>query len=392
MGKLSARAVATAKPGRHGDGQGLELVVSETGAKKWVYRYTWNGSRTTAGLGSVSTTTLAQARERAQAARASVAKGIKPGTTKRAQQPAGRSFGNVAALLIAAKEPGWRSAMHAAQYRMTLETYCASIWDKPIGEIDVADVLRILTPLWQKIPESASRLRGRIENVLDYAKARNWRSGENVARWKGGLAHLLPKQSKLARYHFAALPYADVPAFVASLHTGETTARLALEFLILCVGRSIEVRGAVWGEIDLDAAIWVIPARRMKAATDHRVPLTARAVTILQIMEARRCGDLVFPGARRGRPMMPRTLRRLLPPGMTVHGLRSTFRDWAAEQTSFPREVIEQCLAHRTGSAVELAYKRSDLLERRRQLMQSWADFCGGSAVENVVSIVVGKR
>jgi len=392
MGKLSARTVATAKPGQYGDGQGLELVVSETGAKKWVYRYTWNGSRTTAGLGSVSTTTLARAREKAQAARASVAKGIKPGTTKRAQQPAGHSFGNVADLLIAAKEPGWRSVMHGAQYRVTLETYCAPIWDKPIGEIDVADVLRILTPLWQRIPETASRLRGRIENVLDYGKARNWRSGENPAQWKGGLAHLLPKQSKLARYHFAALPYADVPAFVESLHIEDTTARLALEFLVLCAARSAEVRGAVWSEIDLDAATWIVPSHRMKAAIEHRIALPTRAIEILRIMGGRRCNDLVFPGARRGRPMVPRTLQQLLPAGMTVHGLRSSFRDWCADQTSFAHEVIEQCLAHRTGNAAELAYKRSDLLERRRQLMQSWADFCGGSTAENVVSITAGKR
>jgi integrase len=391
MGKLSARAVATAKPGRHGDGQGLELVVSETGAKKWVYRYTWNGRRTTAGLGSVSTTTLAEARQKAQAARAFVAKGIKPGTTKRAQQPAGRSFGDVAHLLIAAKEPGWRSTMHGAQYRVTLETYCAPIWDKPIGEIDVADVLRILTPLWQRIPETASRLRGRIEAVLDYAKAHGWRHGENPAQWKGGLAHLLPKQTKLARTHFAALPYTDVPALVASLHTEETVARLALEFLILCASRSAEVRGAVWSEIDLDTATWVIPGRRMKAATDHRVPLSARALTILRMMEAHRCGDLVFPGARRGRPMVPRTLQQLLPAGMTVHGLRSSFRDWAAEWTSFPREVIEQALAHTVGSAVERAYKRSDVLEKRRALLELWAQHCAGSAIENVV-LLAAKR
>jgi integrase len=391
MGKLSARAVATAKPGRYGDGHGLELVVSETGAKKWVYRYTWNGRRTTAGLGSVSTTTLAQAREKAQAARASVAKGIKPGTTKRAHQPAGHSFGDVAHLLIAAKEAGWRAAMHAAQYRMTLETYCAPIWDKPIDEVDVADVLRILTPLWQRIPETASRLRGRIEAVFDYAKAHGWRRGENPALWKGNLAHLLPKQSKLAS-HFAALPYADVPAFVASLRAKETTSRLATELLTLVVGRFIQVRGAVWSEIDLDAAIWVIPARRMKTATDHRVPLSARAVEILRIMEARRCGDLVFPGARRGRPMVPRTLRRLLPPGMTAHGLRSSFRDWCAECTSVPRELAEESLAHRVGNAVERAYRRTDLLEQRRQLMEAWAQYCSGSAVENVIPIVAGKR
>jgi integrase len=365
--------------------------VSKTGAKKWVYRYTWNGRRTTAGLGSVSTTSLAQAREGARAAKASVAKGIKPGTTKRAQQPAGRSFGDVAHLLIAAKEPGWRSVMHGAQYRVTLEVYCAPIWDKPTDEVDVADVLRILTPLWQRIPETASRLRGRIEAVLDYAKAHGWRHGENPAQWKGGLAHLLPKQTKLARTHFAALPYTDVPALVASLHTEETVARLALEFLILCASRSAEVRGAVWSEIDLDTATWVIPGRRMKAATDHRVPLSARALTILRMMEAHRCGDLVFPGARRGRPMVPRTLQQLLPAGMTVHGLRSSFRDWAAEWTSFPREVIEQALAHIVGSAVERAYKRSDVLEKRRTLLELWAQHCAGSAIENVV-LLAAKR
>jgi integrase len=276
---------------------------------------------------------------------------------------------------IASKRREWRSEIHAAQWRTTIDEYCVPILDKPVDTIDTAAVLSILQPVWNRIPETASRLRGRVEAVLDYAKAHGLRSGENPAAWRNHLALVLPRRQKLSRGHHAALSYAEVPAFIAELRERETIPALALEFLILTVARAGEVLGATWDEIDFGAQVWTIPASCMKAGLLHRVPLSARAMEIVERMAEIRTGDLVFAGRRRRRPLAGTTLAALVP-GATVHGFRSAFRDWAGEETSFPREIAEQALAHATGGAVERAYRRGDALEKRRALMQAWASFC----------------
>ena len=247
-------------------------------------------------------------------------------------------------------------------------------------------MLGVLQPLWQRIPETASRLRGRIEAVLDYAKANGLRTGENPASWRGHLALILPKRQKLSRLHHAAMPYADIPAFIGKLREIESIHALALEFLVLTAARSGEVLGARWDEIDIAAKIWVIPASRMKAAKEHRIPLPSRALAIVERMAEIRTGDPVFPGRRRGRPLSGVTLAALVP-GATVHGFRSSFRDWAGEETSYPREIAEQALAHASGDATERAYRRGDALEKRRTLMEAWAKYCEPGAAGNVVAM-----
>lgn len=296
-----------------------------------------------------------------------------------------KTFGECADALMASKRREWRSAIHAAQWRATIDAYCGPIRDMPVDGIDTQAVLAVLQTVWGRIPETASRLRGRIEAVLDYAKARNLRSGENPAAWRGHLALILPKRQKLSRGHHAAMNYAEVPAFIAELRERETIHALALEFLILTAARSGEVLGAKWSEIDLALRLWIIPANRMKAGLEHRAPLCGRAVAILERMAELRSSDFVFPGRRRARPLSNPSLSRLCPVGVTVHGFRSAFRDWCGEETGFPREIAEQALAHATGGAVELAYRRGDALEKRRTLMEAWASFCGPGVGGNVV-------
>jgi integrase len=256
---------------------------------------------------------------------------------------------------------------------------------QPVDTIDTAAVLSVLQPLWGRIPETASRLRGRIEAVLDYGKANGLRSGENPAVWRGHLALILPKRQKLSRGHHAAMPYPDIPGFLGKLREVESIHALALEFLILTAARSGEVLGATWDEIDIDAQVWVIPASRMKAGREHRVPLSARATVILEQMASIRTGDLVFAGQRRRRPLSKTALAALVPDSGTVHGFRSSFRDWCGNETSFPREIAEQALAHASGDTTEQAYRRGDALEKRRGLMDAWASFCEPAGAGNVV-------
>ena len=280
--------------------------------------------------------------------------------------------------VIASLETGWRNPKHRYQWRQTLAVHCNSIHDLPVDAVTTDHVLAILKPLWSKVPETASRLRGRIEKVLDAAKARGHRSGENPARWRGHLDHLLPKRQRLTRGHHKALPYAEVPAFVARLQELRSISALCLEFTILTAARSGEAMGARFEEFDLDRGIWTVPATRMKAGREHRVPLSPRAIEIVQRMAAVRTGDFVFPGNRPDRPlsnMALEMLMRRLKVDATVHGFRSAFRDWAAEQTSVPREVAEAALAHVLENKVEAAYRRSDLFEKRRVLMEQWAEF-----------------
>ena len=290
------------------------------------------------------------------------------------------TFGKVALAYVEAHEASWRNAKHRAQWRSTLETHCKPIWGTAVDKIATEQVLAVLQPIWLTIPETAARLRGRIEVILDAARAQGHRTGENPARWRGHLDKLLAKPGKLSRGHHAAMAYRDVAAFVARLRARDAVAGMALEFTILTAARSGEVLGARWREFDLVAKVWAVPGSRMKAGREHRVPLSGRALAILEKLRAARAGEFVFPGQRPGRPLsgmsLEMLLRRMKVEDATVHGFRSSFRDWCGEETSFPREIAEAALAHVAGDATERAYRRGDALDKRRQLMEAWAAFC----------------
>jgi integrase len=335
------------------------------------------------GLGPAHVVSLGEARERARNARRALAERNNPIEIKRRAQAAeaGKpTFGEVADALIEAKAPEWRNEKHRAQWKMTLQTYAAPLRSRPVDHIGTADVLAVLKPLWLEKPETASRLRGRIEAVLDAAKAQGHRSGENPAAWRGHLSHLLPKRGKLTRGHHAAMPYREVTQFIGSLRERDTIAALALEFCILTAARSGEVLEARWREIDFDAKIWTIPAGRTKAARMHRIPLSDRASAILGKLSGAATSEVVFPGQRAGRPLsgmaMEMVLRRMKRDDVTVHGFRSAFRDWAGNETHFSREVAEAALSHVVGDKAEQAYRRGDALEKRRELMTAWAVYC----------------
>jgi integrase len=281
---------------------------------------------------------------------------------------------------IAAHRAGWRNAKHAAQWTSTLDAYVTPVFGQlPVGAIDTGLVMKALEPIWSAKTETASRVRGRIEAILDWAKVRGYRGGENPARWRGHLDSLLPARSKVRKVeHHAALPFTEIGAFMAQLREQSSTAARALEFTILTAARTGEVLGARWGEIDLDAAVWTVPPDRMKSAREHRVPLSPAALAVIKNMKTRRENDYVFPGDRRDRlsgRAMDMLLRRM-GREVTVHGFRSSFRDWAAERTNFPREVAEAALAHVVGDKVEAAYQRGDLFDKRRRLMTAWGDYC----------------
>jgi integrase len=393
--KLSARAATTAKPGRHCDGRGLWLVVSETGARKWVFRFTFGGRVTEMGLGNAEVS-LAAAREKAAEARKLVAFGINPIEVRRDAEriAAGKpTFGQCADALLETKSSEWRSEKHREQWRTTLVEYAKTLRALPVDQVDTEAVLGVLQPIWQATPETASRLRGRIETVLDAARAKGHiaRNEANPARWRGHLDKLLPKRQKLTRGHHAAMPFDDVPEFIGQLRDREATAALALEFVILTAARSGEVLGARWAEFDLATKVWVIPPARMKAGREHRVPLSGRALAILEKLAEGRTGEFVFPGQRPDKPLsgmaMKMILRRMKVEGVTVHGFRSAFRDWCGEATSFPREIAEAALAHVAGDTTERAYRRGDALEKRRKLMEAWAAYCEPRADSNVVSL-----
>jgi integrase len=382
--KLNARQAATLnREGRHSDGGGLYLVVGPGASRRWAFLFRWRGKLKEMGLGSLASVSLADAREKAGEARRTVADGRNPIEDRRAQeaaQDAGTTFGPFADNLMKVLAHGFRNEKHRAQWAMTLTTYAAPLRSMKLDDIATADVLAVLQPLWQTKAETASRLRGRIERVLDAAKAKGLRSGENPARWRGHLDTLLPPRHRLTRGHHAAMPYDDVPAFIGRLRASESVSALALEFAIFTAARSGEVLGARWDEIDLDAKLWTVPAARMKAGREHRVPLTARALAILQTVEKVQTGEHVFPGQQRGKSLsimaLAMVLRRLNLENVTVHGFRSAFRDWAGNETSFSREIAESALAHAVGDMTERAYRRSDALERRRELMDAWSRYC----------------
>lgn len=392
-GNLTARKVETAKPGKYSDGGNLYLIVSETGARKWVLRFTWRGRAKEMGLGSASSVPLADAREKAADARRKIGRGLNP-IEERKRDGGIPSFGDMADDVREALSAGFRNEKHKAQWKSTLETYAAPLRRKPVDTITTDDVLAVLKPIWTTKAETASRVRGRIEKVLDAAKAKGFREGENPARWRGHLDHLLPKQSKLARGHHSAMPYENVPAFFADLRKREATAALALELCILTAARSGEILGMRWTEVDLEKKVWTVPPHRMKAGREHRVPLSARAITILRQLRKLGTGDFVFPGQARNKPLsnmaMEMVLRRMELDDVTVHGFRSSFRDWAGNVSSFPRELIETALAHVIGDKAEQAYRRGDALEKRRKLMDAWASYCEPRKSGNVVQI--GKR
>lgn len=397
-GKLTDTGIKSSnlKPGRHSDGGGLYLNVAAAGSKSWVFMWTVAGKRREMGTGAYPGVGLAKARKLAAECRELAAEGRDPIAERMAAQAASSepTFGECADAFITSMSSSWRNEKHRAQWKMTLEVYAQKIRATKVSKIDTNDVLAVLNPIWTKKPETASRLRGRIENVLDFAKAKGWRTGENPALWRGHLKNVLPARQKLTRGHHAAMPYADVPAFVADLRGRAAIAAMALEFTILTAARSGETRGALWPEFDLDKGVWTVPAVRMKAGKEHRVPLSGRAVEILRELREARTDQIVFPGQPhkngKGRPLsvmaMDMLLRRMKV-DVTVHGFRSSFRDWAGEETSFPREIAETALSHHVGDAVERAYRRGDALTKRRALMDAWAAYLAAAEGGNVVQL-----
>jgi len=384
MGKLSARAVATLKePGRHGDGDGLYLSISKDGLRRrWVYLFTRAGKLREMELGGFPAVPLAAARIERDKWAGILRSGGDPIGLRRADKVASRgvpTFGQLADEVIEGKQAEWKNAKHQAQWVMTLEKYAAPLRNQRVNEIGTDDVLSVLRPLWTKRPETASRLRGRIEHVLDAARAKGHRHGPNPALWRGHLDKLLPSRSKGEQRHHAALPYSQVPKFLVEVRKRDAVAALAMEFAILTAARTGEVLGATWDEIDLETAVWTVLASRMKARRPHRVPLSRRAVAVLKRVQKIRTSDFVFPGRKERRPLsnmsMEMILRRMKVEEATVHGFRSSFRDWAGNETDFPRELAEAALAHIVGDAVEQAYRRGDALERRRALMEAWAEY-----------------
>jgi integrase len=402
---LSVRKIETIRDaGYYGDGGGLYLRVTATGTKGWIFRYQIAGRRRDMGLGAVDLVSLAEARRKAIEARKLIADGQDPLDAKIAESTAAAveaakaiTFKAAAEAYIASHQAAWRNPKHAAQWAATLTTYVYPVFGElPVSAADTELVMRVLQPIWSTKSETASRVRGRIESILDWAKVRGYRDGENPARWKGHLQALLPAKAKVAKVeHHAALPYTDMPAFMAALRVTDGMAARALRFAILTAARTGEALGATWAEINLTARLWTVPAERMKAGKEHRVPLSEPAMTLLRDLYEVRQGDPVFPGAVKGRGLsnmaLLMALRRLGRADLTAHGFRSTFRDWVAEQTNFPSEVAEMALAHTVGDKVEAAYRRGDLFEKRRQLAEAWGGFCSQPADSSIVTRRVGE-
>lgn len=416
--KLTALKVDRLKaPGLYSDGGGLYLQISAGGARSWIFRYRMGGRKTPRdmGLGSLETVTLARARQDAKAKREGIQNGIDPIEARKADKAKAAldgaravTFKQCAEAYIAAHREAWRNEKHAGQWESTLEAYAyPKIGKLPVGEVDVGHVLKVLEQkcddvkgkptLWSAKTETASRVRGRIEAILDWAKVRKYRTGENPARWRGNLEHTLPARGSVQKVeHHAALPYEEIGAFVESLKAQSGIAARALEFLILTATRTSETIGARWDEIDLDKALWVIPADRIKAGREHRVPLSASALAILKEQAKVREADAehVFIGGKGKRPLSTNAflalLRRMERTDITAHGFRSTFRDWAAERTNYPRDVAEMALAHAIGDKVEAAYRRGDLFEKRKRMMDDWAKHC--STVSKAGGVVPMNR
>jgi integrase len=381
-------AVSRAKPGLYADGGNLYLQVSDAGTKSWLFRYAVNGRERYHGLGATHTVSLAEARDAALQCRKWVREGIDPIEHRKRrrqeqllEQHRNVTFQQVAEAYMAAHAPSWRSARTGRQWRQSLTAYVYPVMGRlPVQEIDTALLLKILRPIWQTKAETASRVRNRIELILDSARAAGHRTGDNPAKLVGHLDKLLPAHSKTKKVtHFAAVPYEDVGRFITELRNVEGNAARALEFVILTAARISEVLGMTWREVDLSAKVWTVSAGRMKSNREHRVPLSAAALAVLARVGRGADNEFVFP-SQRGRKLvdtLPARLIKRLGYAATTHGFRSSFRDWAGERTNFPREVAEAALAHVVGDRVEAAYRRGDLFEKRRRLMDAWAEFCG---------------
>ena len=385
--KLSARAVASAKEGKHEDGGGLRLVVSAKGSKRWVFRYTFNRKRREMGLGPYPTVTLAKAREEAMSARRMVFEGLDPITERKRTQVVIPTFEDCSIQFIEAHQAGWKNAKHASQWRNTLSTYAHPVLGTlPVNVITVNDVRKVLDPIWTTKNETAKRLQTRIAKILDYAAALGHCDSDNPARWQGKLDALLPKPSSIQKVkHHPAMPYSEIGQFWKELDSQKRTSAAALRFLVLTATRTSEVLEARWNEIDLDQAIWTIPAERMKMNKEHRVPLCKQAIELLKAIPKISESAYLFPGSRAGKPLSNMTLLKLMRDmgfgkgsqkgDYVPHGFRSTFRDWAGEVSSYPRDIAEMALAHAIENKVEAAYRRGDLLEKRTRMMQDWADY-----------------
>lgn len=401
---LTAVQVRNKPPGRYCDGDGLYLLVKKPDSAFWVFRYTVAGRMREAGLGRArgrNAVSLAEARGRAAEMRGEVRHGRDPLAERereaRQQALRARTFAEAAEAFMAAREPGWRNSKHAAQWRSTLKTYAwPHLGSMPVADVTTEHVLAVLSPIWTAKAETAARVRGRIEQVLDAEAAMGNRSRDNPARWRGHLDKILPSRSKVAPVqHHAALPWAELPAFMLRLSVADGMGARALEFAILTAARTGEVLGARWVEIDLAARVWTVPAARMKGGREHRVPLCEPALALLRRMGTVREDDapeaVVFPGGASGRPLsnmaMTMALRRMKRADLTAHGFRSTFRDWAAERSGFSGEAAEAALAHAVRDKTEAAYRRGDLFEKRRALMEAWGAFATRPASATVVRL-----
>lgn len=407
IGRLSAVKVAKVQePGYFADGGNLYFRVAPTGARGWIFRFALAGRTRDMGLGAYPDISLAAARDLAEKFRTLVKEGVDPIERRRADLAAQRvasakdlTFDQCARHYVDDHEAAWRNAKHRAQWSTTLNRYASPVFGKlPVAAIDTGLVMRVLKPIWRKKTETASRLRGRIESVLDWARVHGYRSGENPARWKGNLDHLLPARSKVRPVqHHPALSYPEIPAFMADLRQCPDGAARALEFTILTAARTNETIGATRAEIDTREKAWKVPGARMKSGRDHRVPLSKRALAILDVTSSSDAKDaFLFEGRKIGRPLsnmaMLKLLERMGRSDLTVHGFRSSFRDWAAERTNFPNEVVEMALAHAVEDKTEAAYRRGDLFEKRRRLMDAWAEFCTSGGTGQVVPIRAGLR
>jgi len=393
------------KPGYYCDGAGLYLQISKSGSKSWIMRYTLARKPCEMGLGSFLTFSLAEARQRATAQRKLLTDGIDPLATKHGDVLAKRmadaniiTFDKAAAAFIEANCPAWRNAKHGDQWRNTLATYASPVIGAlPVSKIETSHVLRILSPIWSTKTETATRVRGRIEKILDWAKVQGYRAGDNPAAWRGHLSEALPTPSKVAAAgHHAALPWVEMSAFMSALRAAQGSGARAMEFIILTATRTSEVLNAKWAEFDLDAALWVIPKERMKRFREHRVPLSAAALAALENAKAGSTGgEYVFVGGKKDAPLSNMaclaTLKRMGRADLTVHGFRSTFRDWVSEFTSYPRDVAEMALAHAIEDKSEAAYRRGDLIEKRRALMSDWAGHCAVARVSGDVVAIRAK-
>ncbi len=401
IGRLTAiRLKNLTRSGYYADGGNLYFRIAVGGTKGWIFRFSLAGRTRDMGLGAFPAVSLSQARKLAEECRQLLAGGRDPIEIRRARRAEAATesakvmtFEACAKAFIGAHEASWRNPKHRQQWTNTLATYVISVFGKlPVQAIDTGLVMQVLEPLWSKKPETASRVRGRIEAILDWAKVRGYREGENPARWRGHLNHLLPAKSKVRRVrHHPALPYADIPDLMPALREQTSIAARALEFLILTGTRTSETLKTTWDEIDLVRKVWTIPAERMKAGKEQRVPLSSAALDVLETVQNYRMNDFVFPGLKPGQPLSQMALlmllRRMGYGNITSHGFRSTLRDWAAERTTLPREVAEMALAHAIPSAVEAAYRRGDLFDKRRKLMEAWGSYCRPPRSEKVVPL-----